>query len=241
MKCGGKISLVGILFTLCTFGAHAQMAADLNLHLKVSGLTDSTAPQIYNNYVILSYKDPDPVRNGRIRYVGAAFRNESFGSIHTFERNDNGVYFLAYAVPRDVTVLEYRLVVDGVWISDPRNPDSVEVAGAGVRLSRVDVPEQPSVPPESPLSLPGNRVKFVLDTTPGEMVYVAGSFNNWDPFMHRMDEITPGHYVLTIRLNPGTYYYYYVYGGMHVPDPRNINSGFDAEGNRVSMFRIAMN
>lgn len=230
-----------LLFLVSAAAADAQISFDLNLHLLVTGLTESGTPRIYNNSVIFTYQDPNPARNARIRYVGAAFRSESFTKIHTFERNSNGVFFLVYQVPPDQSVLEYRLVVDGVWIADPQNDNSVLATEDGVKLSRVDVPQEPRIAPASPRMLPGDRVQFVLDTKPGEMVYVAGSFNNWDPFMHQMEEQAPGHYVLTIRLNPGTYYYYYVYGGMQVPDPRNIHSGFDAEGDRVSMFQVAMN
>jgi len=219
--------------------AKGSIGWHLGLELKVSSLAQSAAPQIFSDNLILTYQDPDPYRNNRIQYVGAAFSNENFTHIHTFQRNSYGVYFLVYPLPEGVSQIQYRLVVDGLWIADPKNQLSVVSPDSGIRLSVAEIPPQPSLPQPSPRILPGDQVEFDLHSTPGQAVFVAGSFNNWDPYMHRMEETSPGNYTLTIRVRPGTYYYYYVTDGRRVDDPLNNSSAFAGDGSRVSVFNVA--
>ncbi|HUX11620.1 MAG TPA: glycogen-binding domain-containing protein [Spirochaetia bacterium] len=229
--------LLQILF-LATSG-WAQQTWNLDLHLEVSGLKAAAAPKLFMGNLILSYQNPRGALHTSIRYVGAAFRNENFAKIHTFQLNENGVYFLVYPLPKDAVKIEYRLVVDGLWFADPRNPESVVIPDSNTTLSVATIPQQAATPDFSPHVLPGNMVQFYYDGAPGKNVYVAGSFNNWDPFMHRMEETSPGHYALTIRVMPGTYYYNFVEDGRSRPDPENTESVFSRDGSMVSVFRVS--
>jgi hypothetical protein len=233
-----KYGFLTVLLLAVATTSFALDAWNLDLQMTVSGFKVSQKPRLVSGNLIFTYKATTTQQNNRIRYVGAAFRNEHFATIHTFQRNDNGVYFLVYPVPKNVSTVEYRLVVDGLWMPDPANPDSVAVPDSDIYLSVANVPQQIGVPPRSPQLLPGNRVEFELNATPGKAIYVAGSFNNWDPFMHRMEEVSPGHYSLTIRVIPGTYYYYYVTDGRRMTDPRNTQSAFRVDGSRVSVFHV---
>ncbi len=52
------------------------------------------------------------------------------------------------------------------------------------------------------------KVKFVLAAKPGCKVYVAGSFNDWNPARHRLRySKSTGKYRLSIELGPGTHEY----------------------------------
>ncbi len=229
--------LLQILF-LATSG-WAQQTWNLDLHMEVSGLKAAAAPKVFMGNLILSYQSPRDALHTNIRYVGAAFLNENFAKIHPFELNENGVYFLVYPLPKDATKIEYRLVVDGLWFADPRNPQSVPVPDSNVTLSVAAIPRRVETTPFSPQVMPGDMVRFVYDARPGRDVYVSGSFNNWDPFMHRMEETSPGHYTLTIRVMPGTYYYTFVADGRSMPDPENTESVFSRDGSMVSVFRVS--
>ena len=74
--------------------------------------------------------------------------------------------------------------------------------------------------------------------TPGATITVAGSFNNWDPFTHRLRERTPGIYETTVRLLPGRYYYVFIVGGKKKTDPLNDQTALDPSGLAVSTFYI---
>ncbi len=66
----------------------------------------------------------------------------------------------------------------------------------------------------------GKRVSFQLTVEPGSEVFVAGSFNNWNPTQHRMkDKPGSGHYKKMLVLPPGTHEYKFIMNGEWVTDP----------------------
>ncbi len=68
------------------------------------------------------------------------------------------------------------------------------------------------------------RVTFQITTTPNSEVYVAGTFNNWDPKRHQMkDTKGNGKYTLTLMLPKGEYEYKFVINGNWVVDPECQN------------------
>ena len=69
----------------------------------------------------------------------------------------------------------------------------------------------------------GIPVIFTVHADKGKAVYLAGSFNDWNPTGKKMT-FKAGVYQATIRLNPGEYQYKFVIDGMWCADPENINS-----------------
>ena len=64
------------------------------------------------------------------------------------------------------------------------------------------------------------KVSFVLATEPGCDVFVAGSFNNWDPAQHRLrDNPDNGVYKIALPLPPGRHEYKFVVNGEWRLDP----------------------
>ena len=57
-------------------------------------------------------------------------------------------------------------------------------------------------------------VTFTVHAEPGKTVYLAGTFNNWDPKGN-------GVYSVAIKLAPGTYQYKFVIDGTWCADPEN--------------------
>jgi len=107
--------------------------------------------------------------------------------------------------------------------------------------SRSDDARGPAKQP-TPAERPGNRpvhaaarrllgaqqttqgMLFVQPANSGNVMHVAGTFNNWDPTSHPMqrnDEL--GVFELCLRLPPGTYAYRLVTDGVWTPDPYNNN------------------
>ena len=71
------------------------------------------------------------------------------------------------------------------------------------------------------------KVKFQINAAPGSEVYVAGSFNNWDPAGTRMKQNGDGTYSAQVAICPGRHEYKFVVNGLWQADPgcreRTIN------------------
>ena len=216
--------------------------ADRLLQLKEPG-----APEIIGDGVL--FTAPSSYRR-----VGAAFAHEGFSRVYWFRnlrvmRNDisaeeyaqgsedlyrdSGILFHAYTPPEGMRELEYRLIIDGLWTTDPLNPLRRLDAASGVYRSVVEFPaprnREPVIPPP-----PEGSAVFRFQGPPGERVTVAGSFNRWDPFMYEMRELRPGIYYLSLPLPPGTHYYVFYHQGKRLLDPGNSRKGYNPEGSPVS-------
>ena len=64
------------------------------------------------------------------------------------------------------------------------------------------------------------RVTFSVHADPGSRVFLAGSFNNWDPAAKELtDPNGTGLYSGAVDLAPGTYQYKFVIDGTWCADP----------------------
>ena len=184
------------------------------------------------------------------RRVGIAFAHEGFGKIYWFKRfmvsnenagpwikgkapadlhRDSGILYFVYTIPEDLKGdLEYRLIIDGLWVKDPLNPDSRLDPSSGITRSVVPIPYIKR--PDSPNRGPEGTLTFTYYALSGETVTVAGSFNRWDPYMYELKEISPGRYTLSLPLPPGTYQYAFFYRGERCLDPNNPVRVYTREG-----------
>jgi len=175
------------------------------------------------------------------RRVGIAFAHEGFGKVYWFQRlmvsnenagpwikekppadlhRDSGLLFYVYTIPESFTGnLEYRLIIDGLWVRDPLNPDYRTDPASGIVRSVVAIPYIKRA--DFPNRGPSGTLSFTYYAPPGETVTVAGSFNNWDPFMYELRETSPGYYTLSLPLPPGTYQYAFFHRGERRLDPNN--------------------
>ncbi len=209
----------------------AEEEVTVRLHFAITEATVSSPPEIIDNHLVLTYKG-----NRNYRFVGAAFRHEDFKQIHPFYVNTNGVYILTYSLPKDLEEVEYRLVVDGLWMTDPTNP-VVQKDFGGVYFSRYQLPQKEKllVSPD----VAGEQVTFTYRGAPGQMVYVYGDFNNWDPFMYRLNEIgSNGVYSTRLRITNGKYKYKFIVDGTAMADPLNGSKAIDIFGELVSMLTV---
>jgi len=204
---------------------------------KLLSLTAPRAPEVFEDAVIFT-------ASASRRTVGVAFEHEGYGKVHWFkklvtrntEQAGEGVLFLAYEYPRNAQELRYRLVVDGLWTSDPWNSAQAVNPATGVGYSVVALPE-PSVRPAAADEAPG-LLRLYYETAPGETVAVAGTFNDWDPFMFELAEIAPGRYALDLPLPPGTYQYAFIHRGARSLDPFNPRRVYTREGKAASQATV---
>ena len=221
--------LVSALLLFLVAGSLFGMDSHL-IEVRIRGIDRAGPPQFLDHQVLLSYQTSEPVR-----LVGARFAHEDYRIFHIYFRNEHEVFLLLLDVPEEVEELRYRLVVDGLWINDPFNPRSDEDAFGRV-FSLFNLQDRPARVAVSPEIHREGSVTFFFQTLPDRAVSVAGDFNNWDPFWHRMQETKPGQYHLTVRMPPGQHFYYYIVNGQRVLDPINQDTARDFEGFRVSTF-----
>lgn len=189
------------------------------------------------------------------------------------------VFFIYYVLDRETqehllingSPLEYRFIVDGIWMADPRNNSSVRKIN-GALVSTLDVHNAPPAPVISPeIIMPARPAISRLISTnpesanltalastrqartvivrwvgaPDQEVFVAGSFNQFDPYLTPMiaSGTDPRHpsqtvYSAELRLLAGQYYYHFVINGRTYLDNLNNRHGYDAEGITYSQLQV---
>lgn len=230
----GKVLTAALALALLPLsGASAFDITSVNLHLYLSGLKAAQPPVVVENYLVLSASGP-------YRHVGAAFSHEAWRSVHSFEINRYGVFVLAVPIPYgDESQVRYRLVLDGLWAADPVNPIVERDMATGASMSIARMPSRPRTVLGVWDPAGDGFATFYFEGEPGQRITVAGSFNAWDPFIHDLVEISKGRYELKLRLDPGEYYYVFMYRGERVADPLNSRLLYGRDGRPVSALTIA--
>ena len=205
---------------------------DINLHFAITEMRRAGPPELHGRKVLFSYKPKNPVR-----FVGISLDYENFTKIHSFIRNEFGVYIFTIEFPDNPKDLAYKFVVDGLWMTDPNNENTIRDENGNI-LSYFALDDLPVSPLRSPVLHTNGTVEFNFRYFENRTVYVAGSFNNWDPFMHKLDENAPGLYSIRIRLNSRVHHYYFLADGKRMPDPLNVERELDKEGFSASRVTV---
>ena len=200
---------------------------------RLLAIAEPSAPQIFDEAVIFT-------ASAAQRRLGVAFAHEGFGKVHWFKKLDSanarskgpGILFLAYEYPRNLSELEYRLIADGLWTTDPWNPPARMDGNSGIGYSVVSLPA--SSKPAATAGQADGLLRFYFETAPGETVALAGTFNNWDPFMYELREESPGRYSLSLPLPPGVHRYAFYHRGERVLDPSNPRKVYAKDGKPAS-------
>lgn len=203
----------------------------------ISGITTARAPIVRDRTVLFT-------ASAKARWTGIAFAHEEYKEIHNFERVNlrsdedeiiSSFLFFMYQVPESLTEIEYRLVVDGLWTTDPLNKNGRYDKRLGINSSVVSIK---TVSPNKTEQLPDGRVKFVFCGEPNRHVSLAGTFNNWDPFMYSMKEEIPGTYSIILPLSSGMQYYVFYVDAVRTVDKTNSSRGYTTDGKYVSVLEI---
>jgi hypothetical protein len=245
-KITGPILFVFILISLTP----ALMGADLEspeFYDLLVTLPETSGPQIFQDAVI--FTSPSSSRR-----AGVALASEGFAAVHWMQKlmivqdpqdapiapgkkvpdpyKDSGLLFYVYQAPEGLEEIEYRLVIDGLWTTDPGNPLNRRDGASGIVNSLVIMPRVKGDPVfhENPKGV----LNFSFKGPPGETVTVAGTFNRWDPFMYELREYPEGVYSLSLPLPPGTYQYLFFHRGERYLDPYNARRAYTREGDAAS-------
>jgi hypothetical protein len=243
--------LVVFLLAIASFSHALDIEAieSYQIHDRLLSYTEPGPPEIIDGMVIFT-------ASSGLRRVGVAFADEGFAKVHWFRQllvsrdpmemlssgekrpsryKDSGIIFYVHKIPAGASEIEYRLVINGLWIADPLNPQ-VRRDSSGVSRSVLSLPRQEVIP--HPLNGPPGSLNFAFKGPPGETVTVAGNFNGWDPFMYELKEGPAGNYTLNIPLPPGKYQYVFFHKGQRYLDPYNANRIYAKDGKAASEIEI---
>ena len=248
-----KNCLISILILSFSFFALSSISAKAaeevqedtyEYDLLVSELTGYGSPFLKGSSVVFTAKSD-------ARYIGIAFDFEDFKQIHSFRLKkvydiegevSNSFFFYILDLPKDIDEITYRLVVDGLWTTDPLNKNTVYNPSTGLTLSklslnRVKVPETEIRKADSSASNNG-VVHFVYKGKAGQHIRLGGTFTNWDSWIYELTETEPGVYHIDLPLPPGTYYYAFYNGVISMVDTSNPERGYTADGKVASVITV---
>jgi hypothetical protein len=191
--------------------------------------------------------------------VGIAFASENFEKIHWFVKllvpiddtaafdpgnkippemlRDSGVLFFAWTPRLENETAEYRMIIDGLWSADPLNKNKKADPLTGLELSVAPMPKTGLDAPHASYETKSLALSYRAPS--GEIITVAGDFNDWDPFMYQMKETTPGRYTISIPLPEGEWRYVFFHRGRRVLDPDNLDRVYARNG--MSANTIVLN
>ena len=238
-----------ILLILCIGTTWAVDLGSLQFIDTLLRLPGPVAPFVFEDCVV--FTAPSSYRR-----MGISFAHDGYSKVHWFQRlmlpedpaiiaaggknaelwRDAGIMFHTEIMPAGIDFLDYRVIIDGLWVTDPLNPQIVR-GSAGINISRVTLPARSQILPVHEQNT-SRGVLFSYRAAPGETVTVAGSFNNWDPFMYELRETSPGLYTLSLALPPGSYQYVFFHRGERITDPGNIQRLYYIDGKAVSEVTV---
>ena len=249
MKTIKNIAILAFLFFFPTgflSSADVEEIESYELVERLLSLKSPGPPEIFGDLVIFTVPSS-------FRRVGIAFSNEKSSNTRLFRtllipmdpgellsasdtrHKDSGIAIYIHQIPEGASSIEYRLIINGLWTTDPANQNS-RTDSSGITWSVITFPARDIIP--SPLKGPPGTLSFNFKAPSGEVVTVAGSFNNWDPFMYELKELIPGHYSITIPVPPGKYQYVFFHRGQRHLDPYNSRRIYTTDRNAASEILV---
>ena len=224
-----KSIFIKLIFSIFLFsGIYAAETNQYTIDTILKEISVVKKPYISNGYIVFTAED-------KARHVGIAFDFDNYKTIHSFQRltsytidneERSSVLFYLLKLPEDSSKVSYRMIIDGLWTTDPVNPSKEYSKEAKTWLSTVSYP---STKQEITMNS-SDFVKFVYEGKSGEKIRLAGSFTNWDSFIYYLVETKTGHYELELPLPTGTHYYTFYKGLDVILDENNPNKVYTPEG-----------
>ena len=85
------------------------------------------------------------------------------------------------------------------------------------------------------------KIRFAVNAPWAKRVFVAGSFNEWDPKTTPLEERSAGRWETTLSLPPGRYEYKFVVDGQWTHDPTALQNVPDQYGALNSVIEVKEN
>lgn len=235
-----KIFTAVLCLFLCTAFAFASEQLEVKPYFYdkiIREIRKPQAPVVTDDYIVFS-------ADASYRFVGIAFDFENYQTIHPFQvlssyDMDNEVtgkvMFYCYERKHQVSSIKYRLVMDGLWTTDPENPEKYYDDKINIYFSTVTgLGEIATYTKQTDTS----STRFIYKGESGLDLRLAGSFTNWDPWIYKMEETKPGFYELNLPLPDGKYYYSYFVGLVPVLDNTNPDKVYTDDGRTANVLIV---
>jgi 1,4-alpha-glucan branching enzyme len=163
---------------------------------------------------------------------------------HVMKKNIYGVWSIT--IPLKKGIYSYKFNLDGLWIIDKNNPNTVGDKFGDIR-SVVEVKEGVKFYEEPIYSgytdsfepqVSRDGILFTFKDKFANRVSVAGTFNNWEKDEYFMSKNQNGVWYIKIQLPRGKYYYKYNVDGEWHYDPKNPLKEDDGYGSYKSILEV---
>ena len=177
------------------------------------------------------------------RHIGIAFDFEDYKKIHSYMKKTlydidgkpyASYYFYILDLPKDVEKISYRLIIDGIWTTDPNNYSKSYNPYLGIEVSTLNLVNN-HINETKEFT---DGVHFIYQGQSGQKIRLAGTFTNWDSSIYTLEETRPGYYELYLPLPKGTYYYAFYNGTKSFPDSTNPDRAWSTEGRETSKITV---
>lgn len=230
-------AVVALFVHTSIFAAAPVNYQNYELDSLLHNIDKPSAPVITDDYIIFTATTNN-------RFVGIAFDFENYQVIHPFQvlskTDDEGNVtrqhmFYCFQRQHLYESLKYRLIIDGLWTTDPLNPVKEYDDSVNLYFSKIENLGTIKIATEKTQH---DTVRFIYKGEPGLKLNLAGNFTNWDPWIYTMEEKNPGLYELELPLTTGTYYYNYYLGLTPLLDNTNPEKIYTMDGRSASVIRV---
>ncbi|MCQ2575110.1 MAG: isoamylase [Treponema sp.] len=203
----------------------------------IHSIDNPGAPVITDDYIIFTAE-------AKHNFVGIAFDFENYQVIHPFKlltsmdmdgKKSPRHLFYCYERQHKYTSIKYRLIIDGLWTTDPLNPSRVYDENVDLFFSKVS---DLGILDRFTEQTKRDTVHFIYKGAKGLKLNLAGTFTNWDPWIYEMQETSPGFYELDLPLPSGKYYYNYYNGLTPLLDNTNPDKVYTMDGRTASVIVV---
>ncbi len=237
------ILIANILFNLVSVFAQKSEQDEMpnfvfpyEYRVAFSEIEGVSAPYQKDDYIIFTEYDGP-------RTIGIVFDFEDYKTIHNFMRKnvtdmDNNIidsfYFYILELPKNLESISYRLIIDGIWTTDPQNLNSFYNPYTGIKVSTLDIKNNHI----NETQTTDKGVHFIFQGESGLKVRLGGTFTNWDSWIYELTETKPGYYEIYLPLPEGTYYYAFYAGTKSFVDKTNPERAWSIDGREASKIIV---
>lgn len=231
--------VVGLMLISCSAFAKEKeiVYQPYELDTLIHNINKPEGPVVTNDFIVFTAEPNN-------RNVGIAFDFEEYKVIHPFQlltstdidgNKESKHLFYCYKREHKYTKIKYRMIIDGLWTTDPLNGNKEYDDDVNLYFSYVVTPESINRFTEAKKT---EGVHFIYKGEKGLKLHLAGTFTNWDPWIYELTETAPGFYELSLPLPKGKYFYNYYIGLSPIVDNTNPNKVYTSDGRTASVLVV---
>ncbi|MGL4367042.1 MAG: glycogen-binding domain-containing protein [Brevinemataceae bacterium] len=131
---------------------------------------------------------------------------------------------------------KYRIKIDGIWISDPNNPNFI-LDNSRQKLSILNLTNNFTAFKKYPYWVSNNTYLFRHYSSGTQNVFITGDFNNWNPYSDQMVYKGAGYFEIELELQPKQIYLYaFVADGEWTSDENNKKQFRNMQNKPINAF-----